>query len=140
MSFKPSQINILGQPLNYIKKGDMYIATFISDIKNDIYPILEAICNFIFPQYASRNLQYANVCGPNATYICNKKAELIRQIRGLEKVGKIYISDVAEPDHWKHSQITEANRKLIESVYGNTYGSIGASYHALVYFKIIIIK
>ncbi len=83
----------------------------------------------IFPFYNSRKLFHSNVCGTNAEYICKTL-----KIDGL-KIGKIIITD------WvKSIYQNKENLQSIESVYGSTLLTIGASYHALVYLEITIME
>jgi hypothetical protein len=107
--------------LNY-KIIDKYIITYIEEYNTDLDTNLNNIFNGIFPHYASRSLEYSNVCGGNAKFIC-KNLKISGLTLGL---GKIIITE------WVTRN--ENAIKQIESVYGSM--AYGESYHALVYLII----
>jgi hypothetical protein len=117
---------ILGSnELHYKIKGNKYIITFISNYNANIDNYLEQIYNLIYPNYASKKLDYSNTCGANAEFICNYLK--IDQI----KVGKLIINNWAEIN-----SVYLNNLEKIENVYGPIYSTIRGTYHALVYLEI----
>jgi hypothetical protein len=128
-----NSISIGSNILNYKTNGNKYIITYVpgagayNTYTVDTY--LNMIFDRIFPFYDSRKLFHSNVCGANAEYICKTL-----KIDGL-KIGKIIIADWVEQIH-KKKEILQS----IESVYGSTLLTIGASYHALVYLDITIME
>jgi hypothetical protein len=117
-------IDIGGNSLNYKINGDKYITTYISDCP-ELDEFIDKIFKIIFPFYTSSNkLQYSNVCGANAEFLC--KTLKIDNIKN----GKIIITD------WMNRN--EEYLKVIESVYGPIGMTIRASYHALVYLEVSI--
>lgn len=113
--------------LNYKTNEKKYIVTYIgADYNEALDTYLNKIFNGIFPFYNSRKLEYSNVCGANAEFICQNL-----KIDGL-KLGKIIITEWVERNH--------ENLERIESLYGPIGITIGASYHALAYLEVIIEK
>ena len=119
-----SIITIGSKSLNYKTNENKYIITYVSDYNINLDKVINNIFNSIFPFYSSRKLEYSNVCGANAAFICKNL-----KIDGL-KFGKIIITKWID-------QIRE-NLQSIASVYGPNSLTIGASYHALTYLEVII--
>ena len=119
--------------LNYKINNNKYIITYIEEYNTLLDTYLNKIFNSIFPYNAVRALSYSNVCGDNAEFIC-KKLNITGLKTGL-KAGKIIITNWAIKI-WdtKNDELI----KTIESVYGPIGLTIGQSYHALAYLKVII--
>jgi hypothetical protein len=132
-TFTVKNIQIGDTLLNYKYNLNKYIITY----KENYNPILDKYINNIFdsffPYYKTKELEYSNVCGANAEFICTKlkKDGLIKNLKidGLI-LGKIIITQWYPKDH----KII----KKIELVYGPINITIGASYHALAYLEVII--
>jgi len=106
-----------------------YIITYISDILTpEVFALFEEIFTSIFPLYSSGKLEYKNVCGPNANYIC--KNIIIRET----SFRKIHITN----KNWK-KPVNWDTIEYLNTIYGlDRWTAIGAAYHALPYIEIII--
>jgi hypothetical protein len=104
---------------------------------NDYDPVIDNYLNNIYQQiipYYPNNLAYENTCGPNSKYICKNLNidELKMSVDEKIKKGIIVITDWIKDK--KHQSI-----RSIESIYGiNTVMTIGCTYHALGFLKIIM--
>lgn len=106
----------------YYTGRDVYKITYISN-----YPILlntriSDIGKLLTSHYQTSNLKFKNVCGINAERICGSM-----HTPGV-KFGIIFIHN------WMPKNVE--NIELIESEYGKSTTSIGASYHAISYAEI----
>jgi hypothetical protein len=118
-------INIGDTLLNYKTNRDKYIITYINEEYNPVLDTyLDKIFDGIFPHYTTRKLEYSNVCGANAEFICKNL-----KIDGII-LGKIIITDWVA----KNDEIIST----IRSVYGPLGNTIRASYHALAYLELTI--
>ena len=120
------EITINDLKLLYIPIESNYIITYISHIlTSNVFALFKEIFTSFFPLYSSGKLEYKNVCGPNADYIC-------KNIKIRDKsFGKIIITDWLKTDN-------RATISYIESIYGSAPLTIGASYHALSYIEIAV--
>jgi len=124
---KEHSVSIGRTELKYRLNEDKYIVTYINRVHTEeLYSTIDTIFNVIFPYYNSRKLEYSNVCGANAEYICDNL-----KIDGLT-LGKIIITDwvIRNKNHLD----------IIRGVYGPIIFTIGASYHALAYIELTIEK
>ena len=115
-------ITLGDKTLHYETNENKYIISFITAYNEGLNAYIDIIFNKIFPLYNSRKLEYLNVCGANAEFICKNV-----KIDGI-KFGKIIITEWVTRNR--------ENLQIIESVYGKTILNIGATYHALVYLEI----
>jgi hypothetical protein len=117
-------ITIGGDTLHYKTDEMKYITTYITEYNLAVDSYLNKIFDAIVPSYSSNKLWYSNRCGENAEFVCKTlKMDGIRP-------GKIIITD------WVGKNAE--NLAIIASVYEPRGGSIGMSYHALVYLEINI--
>ena len=128
-----------GKSFNYKPYGNQFIVGFLDSYEEELTPILYMMYETIKPHYTCciigkpGKLRYSNVCGANSMHICNEVRFNFEDTGFSYKKQKILIHD----EHWLTDDIiTKANREIIEKVFGNTYGVIGASYHALAHFTL----
>lgn len=126
---------------NYKSYDDKFIVGFLGPYKEELTQIFYIMYDAITPSYKCcirgkpGKLRYSNVCGSNSMHICKEvNFDDIKKDTGFSyKKQKILIHD----NHWLGSDIvSNENREIIEKVFGDTYGSIGASYHALAHFTL----
>lgn len=118
--------------LKYITNGDRCIITYLNNYNTDLTVYLQNIYKLVIPFYKDKKMKHDITCGDNSDYICNNV-----KIDG-HRFGKIIMNKWVVVDDWNNRRADSKIISIIESVYGNSSCSIGASYHALSYIEIEI--
>ena len=124
MSKIDPSVELDGLQLFYcISTNDHYITTYTKTLHNVLDSYLDRIYYILLSFYNHEKIFHSNTCGNNVLYICKNLNLYVKQL------GRIFITK------WK-PEPSKSVKKTIEEIYGPIGSTIGASYHALVYFEL----